>query len=1187
MNPTLRLAFPCPRIISQCFTALAFLLPLFASAQLNVTLTGTSPTCFGWANGQVSAAVTGGTAPYLYAWSNGFSGQTIQSLPAGTYAVTVTSADGQTGSASFNLTQPAELVASISLANSCAGAGNATASAVGGTGSYAYAWDNGATSASVSGLSTGLHCVTITDASGCQDVACTTITGPMTINMVVQGLACFNFCDASVEAVVTGGTAPYSYNWSNGYTGSVNQNLGPGTYDVTVTDANGCTVTGSATVGNPVQLSVNVSVTNPSCTGGGLGSATASAAGGTAPYSYLWSNGAVTQTISGLPAGTYTVTVVDFVGCTGTANAAIIPQSNLNINISATPSSACGTPTGSASATVTGGTAPLSFQWSTGGTGSSISGLVPGTYGVTVTDANGCGANAQVTVAGTPAIDLNITGVSAGCAANGSANAMVTPGTGTAPYAFLWNTGATTPIINNITAGTYSVTVTDANGCTATEQVTVTGSSNIFVTATGSIVSCFGSSNGTATATVSGATGTISYLWSNGGMTQTINGLPTGTYFVTVTDQSSGCTANTSAFVSQPTQVTVSATGVNGACNTLGSASAVAAGGTAPYTYKWSNNATTASITGLASGVYAVTATDANGCVAMGMVSITNSTAGLTVTATVTSPITAVNANNGAVSTTVSGGTAPYSYAWSNGATTANLTNLGPGTYTVTVTSTDGCTGTSTVTLTEPSCIGDRVWNDMDRDGCQDSGEIGVGGVQVTLTGTTSAGVAVNLSTVTALTGFYQFNNLAPGAYQVQFGLPAGFAFSPANACTDDFSDSDVSTSGATGTINLMAGNCNVTVDAGIYDDCINVSTAGTICCDQYLCGPGNDPAPITSTTPATGGGSAVQYMWMYTTIPGPYDPNTWLPLASATNASYDPGPLSETTYFIRCAKAALCDDWKESNIVTITVGDDAVAEINGTDAPCVGDVVTYSATSNGAGASYTWNFGPNATPSTSTSQNPTVTWNQWGVVYVTLTVTLNGCTSSDVMGVFVSNDPTFCGDALVMNVNNMGNAVMVEWEASHNVGNYEFAVQRSADGVHFETIASVPQAGTTGTNEYAYADYFPKSGNAFYRLDVREAGQHVRYSNVERVQRFSRTNNFLVYPNPASSFLTIESSDAVKTAVQVEVLNFQGAAVESLNLESGNMYQQFDLSQLGSGTYFLRIRYNDGLREVIKFVKN
>ena len=1020
MNPTQHLYLLLPTINKFILALLVVCLPALASAQLSVSFSSTNPTCNGWTNGSVTATASGGVQPYSYVWSNGIIGEVQPGVGAGTYSVTVTDANGDSTSGTATVTEPAAININISLADVCSGNGNATATVTGGTGALTYAWDNGSSSASVTGLSAGLHCLTVTDANGCQNVGCVTVPAAMSINMVVQGLACFNFCDASVEAVVTGGAAPYTYAWSNGANGSVNENLGPGTYSVTVTDVNGCTISGTASVGNPVQIVINVAVTNPACGSGGTGSASASVSGGTAPYIYLWSTGATTSSISGLAPGTYSLTVTDFLGCQEFTSVTVVEESDLDISVAATASSGCGAPDGSASVTITGGVAPHTISWSNGGNAANISGLAPGTYSVTVTDANGCGATDQVTITGTPAIDLMITGVNAGCAANGSASAMVTPGSGTPPFTYLWNTGANTSIINNLTAGTYSVTVTDAAGCTATDLVNVTGTATLDVTTSGTNVSCFGGSNGSATATASGGSGPYMYFWSNTATGATVNNLSAGTYFVTATDMASGCTATTNVFISQPTELVATATATNAGCGgNDGSASASAAGGTAPYTYAWSNGDSGQNISGLGNGSYTVTVTDANGCTDVASVTVTGGGNGPTVSITVDHAVTSVG-NDGALTATTTGGQSPYTYLWSTGATTASITGLGAGTYSVTVTDANGCTDDATINLFQPACIGDRIWNDINRNGCQDAGEFGVGNVKVVLTGTDIFGNAVNLSMTTALNGQYQFNNLAPGNYQVQINVPAGYSVSPANTCTDDFTDSDFNASGNSGTVTLVSGQCNINVDGGLYDSCLNITDPGSICCDQTLCGPGNDPAPITSVTPAVGGGSATQYMWMYSTVPGPFDPGTWQSLPSATGASYDPGVLYETTYFIRCAKAANCDDWFETNIVTITIDDVAVAEISGPDLVCVGDQVTYSAYNNGAGATYSWNFGSWATPSTSTAQNPTVTWTSAGVAYVTLTVNANGCTSSNVLGVAISNSPLICGSPLVINVNNI-----------------------------------------------------------------------------------------------------------------------------------------------------------------------
>jgi hypothetical protein len=279
-------------------------------------------------------------------------------------------------------------------------------------------------------------------------------------------------------------------------------------------------------------------------------------------------------------------------------------------------------------------------------------------------------------------------------------------------------------------------------------------------------------------------------------------------------------------------------------------------------------------------------------------------------------------------------------------------------------------------------------------------------------------------TTISAINGEYVFEGLAPGNYFVKIKLPTGMNLSQANACGAHELDSDFNTTTLfSSVVNLVEGHCCLTVDGGLFDACLNLTTTGQICCDQTLCGPGNDPAPITSLVPAGGGGGATQYLWMYSTVGGPMGSN-WTTIAGANGPSYDPGPLSQTTHFVRCAKSATCTTWLESNFVTITVSDVAVAEILPTGSICVNDPVTFTAAANGPGAAYSWNFGPWATPSTSPLQSVSVVFNQVGVTNVGLTVSRNDCVSTDAMSISVSSNPVYCGTGIAQQGNGGQSAV-------------------------------------------------------------------------------------------------------------------------------------------------------------------
>jgi hypothetical protein len=298
-------------------------------------------------------------------------------------------------------------------------------------------------------------------------------------------------------------------------------------------------------------------------------------------------------------------------------------------------------------------------------------------------------------------------------ACNGGATgaATVSASGGTAPYTYAWSNAATTASITGIVAGTYTCTITDANGCTKTQSATITQPTALVASAiVDNNVSCNGGSNGAATASATGGTAPYTYAWSNGATTASITGVIVGTYTCTITD-ANGCTDMASITITQPTALVASAIIDNNAtCNGTsdGGATASATGGTAPYTYAWSNGATTASITGIVAGTYNVTITDANGCTDMASITITEPTA-VVASVIVVNNATCNGASDGEATASGSGGTAPYTYLWSNGANTATVNGLIAATYTVWVTDNDGCFNTTTVTITEPVAIDNNI----------------------------------------------------------------------------------------------------------------------------------------------------------------------------------------------------------------------------------------------------------------------------------------------------------------------------------------------------------------------------------------------------------------------------------------------------------------------------------------------
>jgi hypothetical protein len=389
-------------------------------------------------------------------------------------------------------------------------------------------------------------------------------------------------------------------------------------------------------------------------------------------------------------AGTYTVTVTDpGSGCTASSTVSVAATGS-TVQASTTAGNAlCGNNSGSASVTATGGNGSFTYSWSNSSTQSTLNNLSPGTYTVTVTSA-GCTATASASVGSAGSVNASASATDAGCNNTGSASASATSGTGT--YAYLWNNGATTATISGLAAGTYTVTVSSGT-CTATASAVVNATGAISIAPSATNATC-GSSNGSAAVTVTAGTGPFSYLWSNGITNASLTNLPAGSYTVTVT-ASGNCTASGTATVSQTGSVTANVSSTNATCNTGGSATVSAQGGTGNFSYLWSNGSTAATAGNLAGGTYTVTVSSGT-CSATATVTVASS-GGITLTPTVSN--TSCGGNNGALSVAATNGTAPYSYLWSNGSTAASLANLAAGSYSATVTDAASCSATISATI--------------------------------------------------------------------------------------------------------------------------------------------------------------------------------------------------------------------------------------------------------------------------------------------------------------------------------------------------------------------------------------------------------------------------------------------------------------------------------------------------------
>lgn len=453
------------------------------------------------------------------------------------------------------------------------------------------------------------------------------------------------------------------------------------------------TDTVSAVTASPTLTST---VTDVQCYGGADGAIDLTATGGTPSYNFAWSNGANTEDLSGLTAGTYVPTCTDANGCSATASITVNQPDAIAETVQITDVSCYGLTDGVVDVTITGGTTPYTSVWTNGATSEDLSALGGGVYQDTVTDAHGCvyvGRMDTVNVPDSIAVTLDgVTNVS--CAGGNNGEVMVTVTGGVSPYTFNWSDGSTNEDVMNATAGTYTGTGADNNGCPITlPTATVTEPDSLMITSTFVNPSCNGSTNGSIDITVTGGVAPYAYAWTNNATTEDLSNLAADVYRPVVTDDNGCVLTGADITLTEPAAIAVGVDSVvNAKCNgaTNGGVFISVTGGTTPYTYLWNNNATTQDISGVAAGSYSVGITDANGCTFTSSANSVTEPNALSATSVSTNEIQ--GGAKGAIDVTVTGGTPAYVYHWNNNATTQDLTNLSAGTYNCTITDANGCT---------------------------------------------------------------------------------------------------------------------------------------------------------------------------------------------------------------------------------------------------------------------------------------------------------------------------------------------------------------------------------------------------------------------------------------------------------------------------------------------------------------
>lgn len=688
--------------------------------------------CLGGNDGKIKLNPTGGQTPYTFDWYDlgNLNTDSVFGLSIGTYGVVVTDFNGCKDSLSISVTQIPSLQAQVinNIPNVCFGenAAEVELGAVGGTGPYVFTWFTmpaAPTGVLQTNLFSGNYQVALQDALGCTDTINFAISPPDSIQYQVDlnGVSCFGQCDAEITVNVSGGIAPYNYNWyqlpGNPTTNTL-QNLCVGTYRLQVTDDNGCVDTLEYNLIGPAVLQANItdSVDNL-CISDCNGMSKATPKGGTAPYTYLWNTLAadsINDEINNLCNGVYTVKVTDTNGCIDSSGVTIGSPDTLKTTFTMYPVSCNGLSNGRIKLTPLGGVAPYSFDWYTLGnlTTDSVSGLSVGIYDVVVTDFNGCTDSLSIEVTQIPTLQAQVLNITPNiCYGASNAQAEVGGIGGTLPYQYSWFTLLGSPtgaIQTNLLSGNYSVALQDALGCTDTINFAVSQPDSLSYQVNLKGISCFGNCDADIEVIVNGGISPYSYNWyqvPGSPTTNLLQNLCVGTYRLEVTDNNS-CKDTLVYNLSSPAELVVNANGTDLKCNNdeSGIIWVEISGGILPYSVLWNDNnlSTTDTVYNLSAQKYIVSVTDSNNCIHSDSIEIFEPSA---LQALISDTTMALCSCNGSATVTPTGGTEPYTYLWNDilAQSTSIANNLCASSYGVTVTDANSCSTLVNITITDTS----------------------------------------------------------------------------------------------------------------------------------------------------------------------------------------------------------------------------------------------------------------------------------------------------------------------------------------------------------------------------------------------------------------------------------------------------------------------------------------------------
>ena len=677
---------------------------------ISYTSQQSTPSCVGYADGQISINAFGGSAPYQHSWT------LVDTLSyiigsAAAYTDSILDANNCLLVVTEVIIDPQDILINPLVSDvSCFGYadGSIQLQISGGNAPYSFAWSNGDTLVFTDSLVAATYFVLVSDANTCVKPDSIIVSQPLSdiqISSVITNTSCSYSVDGAIDISASGGSTPYTFLWDNSLITEDLTNIAAGNYNLIVSDASSCVRLAQFLVQSPDSIVLEVLVDSVSCNGMTDASAALNIAGGTAPFAIQWFNSTTANTIQNLAIGTYSVDIIDSNNCSQSQFFSVFEPFVLSVALTPTDISCFGVNDGVITPLVSGGNGGYSYLWSNADTNAVADSLMAGIYNVTVTDVKNCSLINYEIISEPAAIYQTTTVSHVSC--YGAADGMIDLSVlgGVTPYSFDWSNGTTNEDLSNVVAGIYTLTIMDANNCMINVTDTIDEPfAPIFIQDSVINVNCSNAANGSILLEVTGGTAPYNYVWSSGQNTAYINQLSPGQYSVLVFDDM-GCSENYSTILISVSPITTNEVVVNESCLGANNGSILLqiSGGLPPYAVQWQTGDTALNLQGLGAGSYFVSIMDSVNCLATDEINVLAGSSFLI--EAVINDVKCFGDSTGSISINIINGKPPYTINWNDGSSSMIRTDLMASNYTVQVIDSSSCENNKQLTIFQPDSL--------------------------------------------------------------------------------------------------------------------------------------------------------------------------------------------------------------------------------------------------------------------------------------------------------------------------------------------------------------------------------------------------------------------------------------------------------------------------------------------------